>query len=238
MTSHWKRACSTVKRFKKWPSNNGLQSAAHEVGNAAPRPAAAPLQARSAGRRLKPRAVGLTRRRFTAVAPVLAAVLCGPSCSSSEAGARDGNPVVVTDFATTWKDLSSSSLQDLASSAPDLTCTSCAPSGPCLDFFSDFNNCGRCGVVCDRCHHEGCAKGVCTPTAAPCAKGSGQGNCLAGEPCTMASDCSGTKSTCVGAPNGFCTSECNPEKNAPDGTNTACCDAKCVGQGTQGACEK
>ncbi len=67
-----------------------------------------------------------------------------------------------------------------------------------------------------------------------------------GDPCTKASDCAGTKATCITKdtqgvtwPGGYCTSQCNPQKNDSMGLNSACPGGMgtCLGAGTMGACE-
>ncbi len=67
-----------------------------------------------------------------------------------------------------------------------------------------------------------------------------------GDPCTKDTDCTGTKPTCLTKagdgsvwPGGYCTSNCNPNKNdAMTGANPNCPGGgTCIGQDTMGACE-
>ena len=100
---------------------------------------------------------------------------------------------------------------------------------------------GACGAVGQPC----CSPGnTCTDVTSTCTNGM----CVlpTGAPCTVPADCDGVKPTCITKdaqgnpwPGGYCSSQCNPQKNdLKTGFNANCPGGvgTCSGMGAQGSC--
>ncbi len=124
----------------------------------------------------------------------------------------------------------------------------CCANNTCTDGSTCTNNMCVAAAMCGASGQKCCTTNPACNTGLVCTNGTcGMmmgGN--TGDPCAKATDCQGTKATCITKdttgitwPGGYCTSQCNPQKNDQNGLNTACPGGQgtCVGQGTSGACE-